>query len=262
MSKIRKDTALEVISKLLSQIPRLKEIPEDSPLYKQWREEADATIKYIFGEQDTIYSDFHSYLFPHYIPPISGIDRVDYRKNHLGRLNLFESKLQAMRSVVEMWPGETPIKADVVQSLVSILSKFHKFARQLNHRYNDRQTISIYDEYDVQDLVHAILRLHFEDIRAEECTPSYAGASSRIDFLIKDESIGVEIKKTRPGLRDRELGEQLIIDKERYKSHYNCKNLICFIYDPEGYVANAAGLINDLGGLTDDMNTYVVISPS
>ncbi len=26
---------------------------------------------------------------------------------------------------------------------------------------------------------------------------------------------------------------QLIIDKERYRTHPNCKYLVCFVYDPE-----------------------------
>ena len=32
--------------------------------------------------------------------------------------------------------------------------------------------LSVTDEYDVQDLFHAILLLHFDDVRAEEVTPS------------------------------------------------------------------------------------------
>lgn len=261
MNEVGKKKALEAISKLLGKIPQLKEIPRDSPLYCQWKDEADATIKYIFGDKDTTYIDFHNILFPQVFPFLSHESNVDYRKRYLGKLNTYESKLQAMWSVVGMWPSDEKTNNYEVEELVKILSRFHKFARQLKRRHDDRYTIIIDDEYDVQDLVHAILRLHFEDVRAEEYTPSYGGSSSRIDFLIKDESIGVEIKKTRHGLRDRELGEQLIIDKERYKSHHNCKNLICFIYDPDGLISNPPGLIRDLGGLHDGMNTYIVISP-
>jgi REase_DpnII-MboI len=64
-------------------------------------------------------------------------------------------------------------------------------------------------EYDVQDLLHALLHLYCDDIRTEEWTPSYAGASSRMDFLLKKEKIVVEVKKTRQGLDAREVGEQL-----------------------------------------------------
>ncbi|MEI6002257.1 hypothetical protein H3V53_35580 [Paraburkholderia bengalensis] len=35
------------------------------------------------------------------------------------------------------------------------------------------------DEYDVQDLLHGVLHLEFDDIRPEEWCPSYAGTGTR-----------------------------------------------------------------------------------
>lgn len=117
------------------------------------------------------------------------------------------------------------------------------------------------DEYDVQDLLHALLRIHFEDIRPEEWTPSYAGAVSRVDFLLKDEKIIVEVKKTRASLKAKDVGEQLIIDIERYRVHPDCKKLLCFVYDPEGWIANPRGLENDLTRSADDFQVKVLIVP-
>lgn len=68
----------------------------------------------------------------------------------------------------------------------------------------------------IKDLLHALLLLYFDDVRAEEWTPSYAGKFSRMDFLLKNERVVIEVKKTRQGLADKELGEQLIIDVDRY----------------------------------------------
>ncbi len=59
--------------------------------------------------------------------------------------------------------------------------RFHKIAKQLRNRHDNRQTLPIKDEYDVQDLLHALLYLYFDDIRAEEWTPSYAGKSARVE---------------------------------------------------------------------------------
>ena len=81
-----------------------------------------------------------------------------------------------------------------------ICTRFHLVARQLRKRHDDRSTLDISDEYDVQDLLHSLLCLFFDDIRSEEGTPSYAGQSSRMDFLLKNESIVIEVKKTRQGL--------------------------------------------------------------
>ena len=108
-------------------------------------------------------------------------------------------------------------------------------------RYENRETLKIEDEYDVQDLLHALLLLYFDDVRAEEWTPSYAGKSARMDFLLKNERVVIEVKKTRLGLADKELGDQLIIDVDRYKVHPDCKRLICFVYDVEGRIGNPIG---------------------
>ena len=105
------------------------------------------------------------------------------------------------------------------------------------------------DEYDVQDLLRALLALYFDDVRPEEWTPSYAGGASRMDFLLKRESVVIEVKKTRPGLTDKEVGDQLIIDSQRYKINQDCRHLICFVYDPEFRMVNPEALANDLSGL-------------
>ncbi|PZP53782.1 MAG: hypothetical protein DI595_02340 [Agrobacterium fabrum] len=152
--------------------------------------------------------------------------------------------------------------ASALQLLEQICKRFHSAARQLNARHDDRPTLSIVDEYDVQDLMHALLRIHFEDIREEEWTPSFAGASSRQDFLLKNERIVVEIKKTRPTLKAKQLGEELIVDIARYGSHPDCDCLVCFVYDPEARIANPIGLERDLEALASDkLKVKVIISP-
>jgi hypothetical protein len=40
----------------------------------------------------------------------------------------------------------------------------------------------VQDEYDVQDILKALLRVHFNDVRPEEPNPSIAGQSPRVDF--------------------------------------------------------------------------------
>jgi len=136
------------------------------------------------------------------------------------------------------------VEADVALNI--IFNRFHKVARQLRSRHAGKNTIEIEDEYDVQDLLHSLLHLYFDDIRPEEHTPSYAGSSARVDFLLKSEKIVIEVKKTRKGLADKEVGNQLIEDIERYRVHPDCEKLVCFVYDPEGRIGNPIGLINDL----------------
>lgn len=158
--------------------------------------------------------------------------------------------------------GEYAEKVETISILERIFSRFHHIARQLRSRYDSRETIDVSDEYDVQDLLHALLKLYFDDIRPEEWTPSYAGSSSKMDFLLKDEHLVVEVKKSRNTLRDKEIGKQLIEDIAKYKEHPDCRTLVCFIYNPEGLISNPTGLENDLRkSSTDRLDVRVYITP-
>ena len=173
-----------------------------------------------------------------------------------------KSKLiAALKASLRIKPKTKTIGLTDTFVLNNIFDRFHLVVKQFRNRYNSRPTIDVDDEYDVQDLLHGLLRLYFNDIRAEEWTPSYAGGSSRMDFLLKDEKIVIEVKKTRKGLGDKELGKQLIEDKAKYKVHPDCKKLICFTYDPDGRIVNPQGLINDLNSQDEDFEVEIVIKP-
>jgi hypothetical protein len=109
--------------------------------------------------------------------------------------------------------------------LAQLWKRFHVVARQLRSRREARPTLNVHDEYDAQDLLHALLFIQFEDVRAE------------------DRSRGEE---DPDGLGAKELGTQLIDDIGRYQSHPDRRALVCFVYDPEGLVANPRGLEADL----------------
>jgi hypothetical protein len=151
-------------------------------------------------------------------------------------------------------------QVDALEKIELIANRFHTIARQLRHRHADRDTLTISDEYDVQDLFHALLRLFFDDIRDEEWTPSYAGGASRIDFLLKHEQVLVEIKMTRLGLvKGKDVSNQLIIDSERYRVHPDCKMLLAFVYDPQEYLNNPSGIERDLTKTINDVPVKVII---
>lgn len=155
-----------------------------------------------------------------------------------------------------------PAMTDSFVLVKSICTRFHLAAKQLQERHEKRPTLEIKDEYDVQDLLHSLLRVHFDDIRPEEWTPSYAGGAARMDFLLKTESIVIEAKMTRKGRGAKEVSDELIVDVARYKEHGNCKTLVCFIYDPEGLIKNPRGIEHDLAKLSDPrLQVIAIISP-
>jgi hypothetical protein len=145
--------------------------------------------------------------------------------------------------------------------VIRYLRNFHRVSRQLERRRNGRQPFRIQDEYDLQDFLHAFLKGLFADVRAEEATPSYAGGASRMDFLLKREKVVIETKMTSATLRDRQVGEQLLVDIGRYAAHPACERLICFVYDPAGNLKNGHGLEQDLSRSYNDLDVTVVVSP-
>ena len=152
-------------------------------------------------------------------------------------------------------------EAEALSRVLRCCSRFHVVAKQLRQRHDSRETIDVQDEYDVQDLLHALLRIDFEDIRPEEWTPSYAGSSARIDFVIKDYKMVIETKMTRKGLDAKAIGAQLIEDIAKYKQSPDCKTIVCLIYDPDERVANPTGLVRDLEKLDKDVTVKVVLAP-
>ena len=161
----------------------------------------------------------------------------------------------------DTYKKETEKDNKTLNTLVQIFKKFHVSALQLTKRYNNRTPFLIDDEHDVQDYIHALLKIHFTDVRPEEYSPSYAGSSSKIDFLLKDEKTLVEVKYATSKLRDNKIGEQLIVDIERYKNHPDCEALTCFVYDPNFNIKNPYGIEKDLSGKKDKLNIKVYIYP-
>lgn len=154
------------------------------------------------------------------------------------------------------------VAANPLDKIANLFNRFHRFAIQLRRRHGDRNTIQIGDEYDVQDVMHALLRLEFDDVRDEEYTPSYAGGSTRIDFVLPQQRVAIEVKMTRTTLKDAQVGTELIADAARYASHPDVDTLICFVYDPSALLKNPDGLQADLEKLPASVNIQIFIRPN
>lgn len=175
---------------------------------------------------------------------------------------IVSTSILLLRRLLYLENPNSSSKMDDIEIVKNIILNFQKVANQLLRRYSNRETLKITDEYDVQDLLHSLLKLFFDDIRPEEWTPSYAGKSSRMDFLLKKEQIVIEVKKTRDGLGQKEIGDQLLVDIGKYSIHQDCKTLICFVYDPDYMIDNPSGVENDLNNKSDDkMKVIVMIAP-
>lgn len=54
----------------------------------------------------------------------------------------------------------------------------------LAYRRKETEQLRFAEEYDVQDLLHSLLRRWLQDLRPKEYTPIYAWKSTCMDFLL------------------------------------------------------------------------------
>ena len=141
-----------------------------------------------------------------------------------------------------------PAKPGTVDEVVQVVIQgLRRAMHPLTYRRKGAETMHFVNEYDVQDLLHALLRPWVVDVRAEEYTPSYAGRSTRMDFFLPAHDLVIETKCVRDRPHAKAVGDELVLDIAHYAVHPGCKKLWCVVYDPEHYLTNSAGL-KDLEG--------------
>ncbi len=229
----------EKLQKIIDDIDILIEhkVKRSDSEFQTWHSKAKVFIAECFGQDSIKFNEFKRFRFSSQVHT----DYNDYvqecREDLIAVKGLLESYLPDIQE--ENFPANS-------KNFEDIFTKFRKIAVALQRRYNNRDTLKIDDEYDVQDLLSVLLILYFNDVRKEEWTPSYAGSCVRMDFLIKDIDTVIEVKMTRNSMTPKKLGEELLVDVEKYQAHPNCKFLYCFVYDPEMRIANPNGIISDL----------------
>jgi hypothetical protein len=202
------EKAKELLSRQIEQTKSLDGFEAYAPVFKKWHRDTEIALEKIFGKQSRHLEDFNEITYTCGVY-FSGMAADADVKACRGGLANARQILQSMIEEISEYGFETSKGAvqDSFTGLVNFCERFHLVARQMRSRHDNRATLDVEDEYDTQDLLHALLQLRFDDIRPEEWTPSYAGGSSRMDFLLKQEKIVIEVKKTRKGLAAKEVGE-------------------------------------------------------
>jgi REase_DpnII-MboI len=180
-------------------------------------------------------------------------------KSQLGALQSLINRIGFIEEESAAPGSEQP--SDKPRWLVTLAERFHLVARQMQKRHDGRPTLELNDEYDFQDLFHALLTIFFGDIRPEEWAPSYAGAATKMDFLLPELETVVELKMTRPSLTTKRLGDELLVDIARYQTHPRCRTLYCVVYDPNGLISNPRGFEADMNGEHGNLVVQVMTVP-
>jgi len=260
------DEATEKVAEYLSEAESLLAISYKEGTDRQWGlfTRVKNFVRLMFPDADKRIKDFR---LPATVE-IGGREKTEAQKQevYIAKVKVIRDHLLAYKEELDLRSSSARTEEienleQDVRWLNNLYSRFSTIARQLGRRHGNRETLHVENEYDVQDLVHALLKLRFDDVRPEEWTPSYAGGHARMDFLLKEEGIVVETKMARKDLRDREVGNQLIVDIARYKEHPSCHVLSCFVYDPEGWISNPIGLEKDLSRKHDGLDVQVRVEP-
>ena len=169
--------------------------------------------------------------------------------------NCFRESAAIQREILyELTQLEAPL-AEELERLAGLLSRVPDYLKMLT----DVGAPEVKSESGLQDLLHPLLLVLYADVRREDLVPQFAGAGSRVDFLLKDVGVVLETKMTRPTLTDKKVGEELLVDWSRYRKHPDCAAIFGLIYDPNRRIANPRGLQADLTDMSAVIPTCALV---
>jgi hypothetical protein len=261
MTKVSKTKALEILDRLARESEDVKS-PMDDLWLKAWSSSVLTNARNLFGENSQQALDFIRVQFDPEVDWEAPSDRERLRVRATGIVQARDLIKVWRQEIVDFWAdAPAPTKADPVRVALHICEALPRAVLRLRDRHGKQPPLEMKDEHDVQYVLGALLEVHFDDIHAEDYVPAYAGGVSRIDFVLRPERIAIETKMTRKSLRDKEVGEELLVDIARYKEHGKVDTLICLVYDPQHLIKNPRGLETDLERTPSDLNLRVLVRP-
>lgn len=156
---------------------------------------------------------------------------------------------------------DSTLNQDPLHLIRKVCHRFHAVARHLRLRRDYRPTLEVDDDYDLQDLLCALLKVEFDEVATDEWTPPYTGGASRTTLLVNRDQIAVVAKKTRSGLTTKELADQVAADSAYYSAQGRCSTLFCFMYDPEGRIGSPKRLETTLTSVSEHCRVEVLVAP-
>src|SRR5208283_257784 len=152
-------------------------------------------------------------------------------------------------------PAPAPDPLGVVEPL---LRRLPRMVRELRLRHGDRPPFVVKDERDLEDLLRALLPLHFDQVRPENRTPSYA-PGTRMDFVLATEGLAVTVKQTIVGVPENALTTQWREDVGYYEQRGGVRMLLGLVYDPQGQVMDPGSMEIAWSRSAGDLKLHCVI---
>lgn len=140
---------------------------------------------------------------------------------------LLEDVEKALLNIKYFNKSSEEVVRDILNNFSNAIQKIIK------NRRKDHPNFEIKDEYDVQDILYVILKSVFPNLRDEDAIPKVGSKTTKIDLIIREERILVEVKM----IKEKDSNETHFIEqlKADFESYHECKwlgKLFCFVYDP------------------------------
>lgn len=150
------------------------------------------------------------------------------------RLNIDSQTLIILEDLEKSLLELKYINLDSNDLINHILNNFSNSIQKITkNRRKHHTNFSLNDEYDVQDILYVILKSVFPNLRDEDPIPKVGAKSTKIDLILRDENILIEVKMLKESdPNETQFIEQLKIDIESYHQCAWLDKLFCFVYDP------------------------------
>ena len=146
-------------------------IVQDKPRFgsewQAWNRKTAVLIEKVFSKDSRNLKDFTDIQYQVAVWSSAMPESKDIEAYNEG-LDTARRYLASMIEELDLYADSEVTDTNIKVRLRDLFSRFHRLGRQLRVRRENRPTLAIDDEYDVQDLLHALLHLYSDDIRPEE----------------------------------------------------------------------------------------------
>ncbi len=143
------------------------------------------------------------------------------------------------------WTRRPATAAPPLATLETLLRRLPRVVRELRSRHEERPPFWTADVHDLEDLLRALLPLHFDDVRLLRRTPTYA-AGIRTDVLLASpdggRTIALTPKWATAELTESRLTAQWNEDVSYHEAQRDCGVLVGLVYDPEARLPDSSSI--------------------
>lgn len=257
---------IEAVERLKALLVSLNEFRKDSRIsyeLKKWQKETRTAIEQIFESHGNHVKEFNEICFSCF--PMDGgnmpkFKALEHYQNGLDKTAaLLESFIQEITS---FWKATTSHQDFIKDFLIEkICDNFHLAAKQLQEGPTDYIGIPMETHFDVQNLFTALLRPFFNNIGFESRL-TFPYTEQNLDISLKEEKKVIVVKTTINQGRVRDFSGEISEDIQTYRKDLDCKDLICFIYDPESKIKDPQALEATFSGIKFGIHVKVLVRPS